>query len=86
MIDDGTGLLTIGRLSRSWASAWTTYAPEAATVLAELLGDADRAAVLERMVSASRAELARFRELPALVRGPSRCARTGRSSRGWSPR
>ncbi|MCX4905258.1 MerR family DNA-binding transcriptional regulator [Streptomyces sp. NBC_00878] len=44
-------------------------APEAATVLAELLGDADRSAVLERMVSASHVELARFRELLALVRG-----------------
>ncbi|MFF5005490.1 hypothetical protein ACFY3G_22050 [Streptomyces phaeochromogenes] len=44
-------------------------APEAATVLAEVLGDADRAAVLDHMVSASRAEVARFRELPALVRG-----------------
>ncbi|MGX1914541.1 hypothetical protein ACWIID_37830 [Streptomyces phaeochromogenes] len=34
-----------------------------------MLGDADRAAVLERMVSASQAELSRFRELLALVRG-----------------
>ena len=44
-------------------------APEAATVLTEVLGDADRAAVLDRMVSAGQAEAARFRELLALVRG-----------------
>ncbi|WP_406374577.1 MerR family transcriptional regulator [Streptomyces sp. NBC_00647] len=43
--------------------------PEADTVLSGLLGDADRAAVLTRMESAAHAEMARFRELSALVRG-----------------
>ena len=37
---------------------------------AEVLGDADRAAVLERMESAAKTELARYRELLALVQGP----------------
>jgi hypothetical protein len=43
--------------------------PEADAVLAELLGDLDRASVLARMESAAHAEMARFRELSALVRG-----------------
>jgi hypothetical protein len=43
--------------------------PEAAAVVAELLGDADRAEVLERMESATHVEVARFRDLAALVRG-----------------
>ncbi|SDJ75121.1 MerR family transcriptional regulator [Streptomyces indicus] len=47
-------------------------APDSAAareVLAELLGDADRAHVLELMRSASQAEVARLRELIARVRG-----------------
>ena len=43
--------------------------PEAEDVLAALLGNADRAVVLERMESAAQLEVARFRELNALVRG-----------------
>ncbi|MET8136290.1 MULTISPECIES: MerR family transcriptional regulator [unclassified Streptomyces] len=43
--------------------------PEADAVLGGLLGDADRGAVLARMESAAHAEVARFRELTALVRG-----------------
>ncbi|WP_330307429.1 MULTISPECIES: MerR family transcriptional regulator [unclassified Streptomyces] len=43
--------------------------PEAEEVLAGILGNADRAAVLERMESAAHSEMARFRELNALVRG-----------------
>ncbi|MDX2933498.1 MerR family transcriptional regulator [Streptomyces ipomoeae] len=43
--------------------------PAAEEVLTGLLGDADRAAVLERMESATHAQLARFRELAARVRG-----------------
>ncbi|GAA3816935.1 MerR family transcriptional regulator [Streptomyces phyllanthi] len=43
--------------------------PRAAEVLEELIGDADRAVVLERMEAATHPELARFRELTALVRG-----------------
>ncbi|MFD4568131.1 hypothetical protein [Streptomyces sp. NPDC058475] len=38
-------------------------------MLRPLLGDADRAAVLERLESAAHVEMARFRELNALVRG-----------------
>ncbi|MEU9210846.1 MerR family transcriptional regulator [Streptomyces sp. NPDC048415] len=43
--------------------------PAAEEVLDGLLGNADRAAVLERMESAGHAETARFRELSALLRG-----------------
>ncbi|NEC87414.1 MerR family transcriptional regulator [Streptomyces sp. SID12501] len=43
--------------------------PEAEEVLAGLLGNADRAAVLERVEFAAHDEMARFRELKALVRG-----------------
>ncbi|MFI6489736.1 MerR family transcriptional regulator [Streptomyces sp. NPDC050564] len=43
--------------------------PEAEEVLGPLLGNADRAAVLERLESAAHVEMARFRELNALVRG-----------------
>ncbi|MFE9769176.1 MerR family transcriptional regulator [Streptomyces sp. NPDC005808] len=43
--------------------------PEAEEVLVALLGNADRAAVLERLESAAQVEVARFRELNALVRG-----------------
>ncbi|GGN75558.1 MerR family transcriptional regulator [Streptomyces albiflavescens] len=43
--------------------------PGAEEVLGPLLGNADRAAVLERLESAAHVEMARFRELNALVRG-----------------
>jgi hypothetical protein len=43
--------------------------PAAEEILTGLLGDADRAEVLERVESAAHTELARFRELTALVRG-----------------
>ncbi|MFE4700972.1 MerR family transcriptional regulator [Streptomyces sp. NPDC056738] len=43
--------------------------PEADTVLSGLLGDADRASVLARMESAAHTEMARFRELSAVMRG-----------------
>ncbi|AVH56368.1 MULTISPECIES: helix-turn-helix domain-containing protein [Streptomyces] len=43
--------------------------PEADEVLGQLLGNADRAAVLERMESAAHVEVARFRELNTLMRG-----------------
>ncbi|MFE9441224.1 MerR family transcriptional regulator [Streptomyces sp. NPDC006602] len=43
--------------------------PEAEEILRELLGDADRAAVLERMESASNDRLARYRELLTAVKG-----------------
>jgi DNA-binding transcriptional MerR regulator len=43
--------------------------PEADQVLTELLGDADRTAVLARMESASNDRLARYRELLAVLKG-----------------
>ncbi|MER7405088.1 MerR family transcriptional regulator [Streptomyces sp. NPDC000070] len=44
-------------------------APEADDVLRELLGPADRSAVLERLTAASYARVARYRELQAIVNG-----------------
>ncbi|MGP4087279.1 MerR family transcriptional regulator [Streptomyces sp. KR55] len=47
-------------------------APEADDVLRGLLGNADRAAVLERLTAASNARVARYRELSAIVNGLER--------------
>ncbi|MFF8017332.1 MerR family transcriptional regulator [Streptomyces sp. NPDC007929] len=44
-------------------------APEADDVLRDLLGDADRAAVLERLTAAFNVRIARYRELQAIVNG-----------------
>ncbi|MGR4853076.1 MerR family transcriptional regulator [Streptomyces sp. LARHCF252] len=44
-------------------------APEADDVLRDLLGDTDRAAVLERLTAASNVRVARYRELQAIVNG-----------------
>ncbi|MGW5663604.1 MerR family transcriptional regulator [Streptomyces sp. NPDC003758] len=44
-------------------------APEAEDVLRELLGDGDRAAVLERLTAVANVRLARYRELTAVVNG-----------------
>ncbi|KUO14793.1 helix-turn-helix domain-containing protein [Streptomyces dysideae] len=44
-------------------------APEAEEVLAGLLGDADRSAVLERLEAGSNLQLARYRELSAILNG-----------------
>ncbi|MGW3663323.1 MerR family transcriptional regulator [Streptomyces sp. NPDC005141] len=69
----GTSLWFMSRLVQLAGEALETGvdpgSPEADTVLSGLLGDADRAAVLARMESAAHAEIARFRELSALVRG-----------------
>ncbi|GGV73991.1 MerR family transcriptional regulator [Streptomyces griseoloalbus] len=43
--------------------------PRAGDVLCELIGDADPAAVLERLAAATNVRLARYRELSALVNG-----------------
>ncbi|WP_405589272.1 hypothetical protein [Streptomyces sp. NBC_01092] len=43
--------------------------PEAERILAELLGDADPAAVLERLKSSVSDEVARYRELLSVVKG-----------------
>jgi DNA-binding transcriptional MerR regulator len=72
-VPPGTSLWFMSRLVRLAAEAREQgvdpASPRAGEVLGRLLGDADRAAVLERMESAAHAELARFRELTALVRG-----------------
>ena len=69
----GTSLWFMSRLVRLAGEALRDgvdpASPAAEEVLAGLLGDADRAALLERVTSAAHAELARFRELTALVRG-----------------
>ncbi|MGW6543574.1 MerR family transcriptional regulator [Streptomyces massasporeus] len=43
--------------------------PEADEVLRDLIGDADRAVVLERLTAASNVRVARYRELQAIVNG-----------------
>ncbi|NEE09616.1 MerR family transcriptional regulator [Streptomyces sp. SID7499] len=43
--------------------------PEADEVLRDLIGDTDRAVVLERLTAASHARVARYRELQAIVNG-----------------
>ncbi|WP_210577258.1 MerR family transcriptional regulator [Streptomyces sp. GESEQ-4] len=69
----GTSLWFMSRLVQLAGEALeqgvTPESPEAEAVLNGLLGDADRAAVLDRMESAAHVEVARFRELTALVRG-----------------
>ncbi|MGW3728416.1 helix-turn-helix domain-containing protein [Streptomyces sp. NPDC000851] len=47
-------------------------APEADDILRGLLGNADRAAVLERLTAASNTRVARYRELSAVVNGLER--------------
>ncbi|MBZ9639345.1 MerR family transcriptional regulator [Streptomyces sp. PSKA30] len=47
-------------------------APEADDILRGLLGNADRAAVLERLTAASNVRVARYRELSAVVNGLER--------------
>jgi len=44
-------------------------APEAEEVLRQVLGNADRASVLERLTAASTVQIARYRELTAIVNG-----------------
>ncbi|MFJ9590367.1 helix-turn-helix domain-containing protein [Streptomyces acidicola] len=72
-VPPGTSLWFMSRLVQLAAQAReqgiAPESPRAEEVLGPLLGNADRAAVLERMESAAHAELARFRELTALVRG-----------------
>ncbi|MPY49873.1 helix-turn-helix domain-containing protein [Streptomyces acidicola] len=72
-VPPGTSLWFMSRLVQLAAQAReqgiAPESPRAEEVLGPLLGNADRAAVLERMESAAHAEMARFRELTALVRG-----------------
>ncbi len=69
----GTSLWFMSRLVQLAGDArGRGVAPESAEareVLAELLGDADRAAVLDRILSASQTQVSRFRDLIARVRG-----------------
>jgi DNA-binding transcriptional MerR regulator len=51
--------------------------PEADKVLKDLLGNADRAAVLERMEATHNPRLARFRELMAVLKGTTLSAHEG---------
>ncbi|MFE9651319.1 MerR family transcriptional regulator [Streptomyces sp. NPDC006365] len=69
----GTSLWFMSRLvqlaSEARERGIAPESPQAEEVLGQLLGAADRAAVLERMESATHTEMARFRELTARVRG-----------------
>ncbi|MCX4765098.1 MerR family transcriptional regulator [Streptomyces sp. NBC_01275] len=69
----GTSLWFIGRLVHAGGEALrqglAPDAPAAGDVLRDLLGAADRAAVLERLTAASSGRVARYRELSAVVNG-----------------
>lgn len=72
-VPPGTSLWFVSRLVRLAADARgqgvAPESPEAGEVLRQLLGDADPAAVLERLSAASNLRVARYRELCALVNG-----------------
>ena len=72
-VSAGTSLWFMSRLVQLAGSAlergFAPESPAAEETLGPLLGNADRAAVLELVESAAQAEMARFRELNALVRG-----------------
>ncbi|WP_316781867.1 helix-turn-helix domain-containing protein [Streptomyces sasae] len=69
----GTSLWFMSRLVQTGGEALrrglAPEDPEAERILRELLGDADRAAVLERLTAATNARAARYRELSAAVSG-----------------
>ncbi|WP_086562684.1 MerR family transcriptional regulator [Streptomyces africanus] len=69
----GSSLWFMSRLVRLAAQARqrgiAPEAPEADDVLRDLLGDTDRAAVLERLTAAFNVRVARYRELQAIVNG-----------------
>ncbi|MET7386619.1 MerR family transcriptional regulator [Streptomyces sp. NPDC005529] len=72
-VTPGTSLWFMSRLVQLAGEALERgvdpVSPEADEVLAGLLGDADAAVLLSRVESAAHAEMARFRELCARVRG-----------------
>ncbi|MFD7874777.1 MerR family transcriptional regulator [Streptomyces sp. NPDC059766] len=72
-VPPGTSLWFMSRLVRLAGEALrrgiAPEAPEAEDVLREVLGDADRAAVLERLSAAANERVARYRELSAVVNG-----------------
>ncbi|MEU0343425.1 hypothetical protein ABZ092_31855 [Streptomyces bobili] len=59
--------------------------PEADGILRGLLGDADRAAVLDRLTAAANVRVARYRELSAVLNGLEPPRATSGSSPGWWP-
>ncbi|MFE7960000.1 MerR family transcriptional regulator [Streptomyces sp. NPDC057413] len=72
-VPDGSSLWFMSRLVQLAGEALRAgiapEAPEAEDVLRGLLGDADPAAVLERLTAAANERVARYRELSALVNG-----------------
>ncbi|MFF3329828.1 MerR family transcriptional regulator [Streptomyces sp. NPDC002888] len=72
-VPPGTSLWFMSRLVQLAGEALrdgvAPEAPEAGDILGGLLGDADPNAVLERLAAATTAQLARYRELSAVVRG-----------------
>ncbi|MFI5568083.1 MerR family transcriptional regulator [Streptomyces sp. NPDC051740] len=72
-VPSGSSLWFMSRLVRLAGGAIgdgiATDSPRAAGVLRELVGDADPAAVLERLAAATNVRLARYRELSAIVNG-----------------
>lgn len=72
-LPSGTSLWFMSRLMQLASEARergiAPESPQVEEVLGQLLGNADRVAVLDRVESATHTELARFRELTALVRG-----------------
>ncbi|MEW2077675.1 MerR family transcriptional regulator [Streptomyces sp. NPDC013433] len=72
-IPSGSSLWFMSRLVRLAGGALeggiAPDAPRAAGILRELIGDADSAAVLERLAAATDVRLARYRELSAIVNG-----------------
>jgi len=72
-VSAGTSLWLMSRLVQLAGGALergiAPESPAAEETLGPLLGNADRAVVLELMESAAQAEMARFRELNALVGG-----------------
>jgi DNA-binding transcriptional MerR regulator len=72
-VPSGSSLWFMSRLVRLAGGALeggiAPDAPRAAGILRELIGDADSAAVLERLAAATDVRLARYRELSAIVNG-----------------
>ncbi|WP_217130636.1 MerR family transcriptional regulator [Streptomyces sp. AC558_RSS880] len=72
-VPSGSSLWFMSRLVRLAGGALeggiAPDAPRAADILRELIGDADLAAVLERLAAATDVRLARYRELSAIVNG-----------------
>ncbi|MFD9003866.1 MerR family transcriptional regulator [Streptomyces sp. NPDC059582] len=72
-VPPGTSLWFMSRLIQLAGEALrqglAPEAPEAEDLLRRLLGDADRAAVLERLTAASNVRVARYRELSGVLKG-----------------